>query len=103
MYTLAVCAEMVFRDLPIQERARRIHDAGFQVEIWDWSRHDPTALERTGAVFSSMTGYLRGSLTDEGGPVVPARTPGNKLPASRFRGVWACRFLLLGHLVGLIG
>ena len=34
MYTLAVCAEMVYRDLPIEERARRIHEAGFQVEIW---------------------------------------------------------------------
>ncbi|MFE5158378.1 TIM barrel protein [Streptomyces sp. NPDC056697] len=74
MYTLAVCAEMVFRDLPVQERARRIHDAGFQVEIWDWSRHDPTALERTGAVFSSMTGYLRGSLTDEDGAAELLRT-----------------------------
>jgi hydroxypyruvate isomerase len=30
MYTLAVCAEMVFRDLPIEERARRTHEAGFQ-------------------------------------------------------------------------
>ncbi|MFE2443930.1 hydroxypyruvate isomerase, partial [Streptomyces sp. NPDC059426] len=74
MYTLAVCAEMVFRDLPVQERARRIHDAGFQVEIWDWSRHDLTALERTGAVFSSMTGHLRGSLTDEDGAAELLRT-----------------------------
>ncbi|NIY63126.1 hypothetical protein SMALB_1054 [Streptomyces malaysiensis] len=74
MYTLAVCAEMVFRDLPVHERARRIHDAGFQVEIWDWSRHDLTALERTGAVFSSMTGYLRGGLTDEDGAAELLRT-----------------------------
>lgn len=74
MYTLAVCAEMVFRDLPVHERARRIHDAGFQVEIWDWSRHDLAALERTGAVFSSMTGYLRGGLTDEDGAAELLRT-----------------------------
>ncbi|MGP3961110.1 TIM barrel protein [Nonomuraea sp. 3N208] len=74
MYALAVCAEMVFPDLPIHERARRIHDAGFQVEIWDWSRHDLTALERTRAVFSSMTGYLRGSLTDEDGAAELLRT-----------------------------
>jgi hydroxypyruvate isomerase len=66
MHTLAVCAEMVFRDLPIEERARRIHDAGFQVEIWDWRRHDLAALERAGVVFSSMTGHLRGTLTDDG-------------------------------------
>lgn len=78
MYTLAVCAEMVFTDVSIQERARRIHDAGFQVEIWDWSRHDLAALARTGAVFSSMTGYLRGSLTDEegGGAVAHRRGVG---------------------------
>ena len=31
MFTLAVCAEMVFRDLPIDERARRLRDEGFQV------------------------------------------------------------------------
>ncbi|MDX3568512.1 hypothetical protein [Streptomyces sp. ID05-47C] len=47
MYTLAVCAEMVYRDLPIEERARRIHEAGFQVEIWDWTRHDLSALAQT--------------------------------------------------------
>ena len=33
-------AEMVFLDLPIAERVRRIHDAGFAVEIWDWTKHD---------------------------------------------------------------
>lgn len=74
MSTLAVCAEMVFRDLPIEQRARRIHDAGFEVEIWDWTRHDLAALERSGAVFSSMTGYIRGSLTDEDGAAELLRT-----------------------------
>ncbi|MEV7063223.1 TIM barrel protein [Streptomyces collinus] len=67
MYTLAVCAEMVFRDLPIEERAGRIHEAGFQVEIWDWTRHDLDALAKTPAEFSSMTGYIRGTLTDPDG------------------------------------
>ncbi|MFI6574162.1 TIM barrel protein [Nocardiopsis sp. NPDC050513] len=74
MYTLAVCAEMVFLDQPIEERARRIHDLGFQVEIWDWTRHDLAALERTGAAFSSMTGYVRGSLTDPDGAAELVRT-----------------------------
>jgi hydroxypyruvate isomerase len=74
MYTLAACAEMLFLELPIQERARRIHDLGFGVEIWDWTRHDLAALERSGAVFSSMTGYLRGSLTDEDGAAELIRT-----------------------------
>ena len=39
---LAVCAEMVFLDLPIIERVRRIADLGFQVEIWDWTTKTST-------------------------------------------------------------
>jgi hydroxypyruvate isomerase len=65
---------MVFLDLPMDERARRVHDAGFQVEIWDWTRHDLDALARTPAEFSSMTGYIRGSLTDEEGAAELLRT-----------------------------
>jgi hydroxypyruvate isomerase len=57
---LAVCAEMVFLDLPITERVQRIAEAGFDAEIWDWTRHDVEALAATGAMFSSMTGYIRG-------------------------------------------
>lgn len=62
-YRLAACAEMLFVDLPIAERVRRIHERGFLVEIWDWSTKDLAALAATGAEFSSMTGYLRGDLT----------------------------------------
>jgi hydroxypyruvate isomerase len=65
--TLAVCAEMVFLDLPIGERVRRIADLGFQVEIWDWTTKDLDALAGSGAVFSSMTGYVTGTLTDDQG------------------------------------
>lgn len=46
---LAVCAEMVFLDLPVTERVRRIAEAGFDAEIWDWTRHDIDALTATGA------------------------------------------------------
>lgn len=66
-FDLAVCAEMVFLDLPIAERVQRIAEAGFLVEIWDHTRHDVAALERTGARFSSMTGYVSGSLIDPEG------------------------------------
>lgn len=62
-FTLAVCAEMVFTDLPLLERVERIHDRGFQVEIWNWTTKDIDALKATGATFSSMTGYVSGSLT----------------------------------------
>jgi hydroxypyruvate isomerase len=37
-FTLAACAEMIFTELPITERVRRIDDLGFQVEIWDWTK-----------------------------------------------------------------
>src|SRR2546421_4124977 len=74
MFTLAVCAEMVFRDLPIDERARRLRDEGFQIEVWDWTRHDLDALVRTAAEFSSMTGYVRGNLTDPDGAAELLRT-----------------------------
>jgi hydroxypyruvate isomerase len=66
-FRLAVSAEMVFLDLPITERVRRIADLGFEVEIWDWTTKDIDALTRTGARFSSMTGYVRGTLADPDG------------------------------------
>jgi hydroxypyruvate isomerase len=63
-FTLAVCAEMVFRELPIVDRVRRIDEMGFAVEIWSWHDKDLQALADTGARFSSMTGYLHGDLID---------------------------------------
>lgn len=69
-FTLAVSSEMVFLDLPVVERVRRISDLGFEVEIWDWTRQDIEALASLrdeGVVFSSMTGYVRGTLTDPEG------------------------------------
>src|SRR5215212_235551 len=64
-FDLAVCAEMVFVDLPFAERVRRIDDLGFAVEIWEWQDKDIDALVATGASFSSMTGYSGGSLIEE--------------------------------------
>ena len=66
-FTLAACAEMIFTELPITERVRRIDDLGFQVEIWSWTRHDIDSLRSTGATFSSMTGYVTGDLIDPDG------------------------------------
>jgi hydroxypyruvate isomerase len=66
-FRLAACAEMVFLDLPFEERVRRIADLGFEVEIWDWTAKDTAALAKTGATFSSMTGYVQGTLADADG------------------------------------
>ena len=71
---LAASAEMVFVDLPFEERVRRIDGLGFEVEIWDWTAKDVDALVKTGATFSSMTGYVTGTLADPAGAEELLRT-----------------------------
>ncbi|MCO1659457.1 TIM barrel protein [Pseudonocardia humida] len=71
---LAVCAEMVYLDLPFAQRVRRIAERGFLVEIWDWTSKDVEELVATGARFSSMTGYVTGTLADEDGAAELLRT-----------------------------
>lgn len=66
-FTLAACAEMLWRDRPIEWRCSRLRDMGFQVGLWNWPDHDLSKLEKTGATFSIMNGYLRGRLTDDEG------------------------------------
>ncbi|MCD4851451.1 TIM barrel protein [Arthrobacter sp. AK01] len=66
-FRLAVCAEMLYGELPLTERVKRIHGQGFEVELWDTRGRDVAALAATGARFSSMSGYFGGSLTDPGG------------------------------------
>ena len=73
-FRLAVSAEMVFLDLPFIERVRRIGALGFEVEIWDWTAKDIDALTATGVTFSSMTGYITGSLADSDGAKELLRT-----------------------------
>jgi hydroxypyruvate isomerase len=63
-FPLAVSAEMVFLDLPFEERVRRISDLGFTVEIWSWQDKDIKALADSGATFSSMTGYVHGNIVE---------------------------------------
>ena len=63
-FRLAVCAEMVYGNLPLIDRVHRIHGQGFEVELWDTRERDISALAATGARFSSMSGYFGGSLTD---------------------------------------
>ncbi|MCD2188977.1 TIM barrel protein [Actinomycetospora soli] len=66
-FELAACAEMLYLDRPFADRVRRLHERGFAVEIWNWATKDVDDLTATGARFSSMTGYLTGSLTDPDG------------------------------------
>jgi hydroxypyruvate isomerase len=66
-FQLAVCAEMLWRDRPISWRASRLKEMGFGVGLWNWPAWDVAALERTGATFTIMNGYLQGRLTDADG------------------------------------
>lgn len=86
-FTLAVSSEMVFLDLPPVERVRRIHALGFQVEIWDWTKHDLAALAATGATFSSMTGYTTGRLADDAGADELLRTAALSVPVAKDLGI----------------
>jgi hydroxypyruvate isomerase len=85
--TLAACAEMIFTELPMTERVRRIDDLGFQVEIWDWTRHDIDSLASTGATFSSMTGYVTGDLIDAAGADELLETAKQSIPVAARLGV----------------
>jgi hydroxypyruvate isomerase len=73
-FTLAVCSEMAFTELPLLERIKRIDDLGFAAEIWGWTDKDPAALAGTGARFTSMTGYVEGDLITPDGADALLRT-----------------------------
>ena len=85
-FTLAVCAEMVFTDLPFLERVEIIRDLGFAVELWDWTQKDLDGLAATGARVTSMTGYVEGDLIDPAGADALVRTARQSIQASRTLG-----------------
>lgn len=66
-FQLAACAEMLWRDKPMHWRAARLREMGFGVGLWNWPAWDLDALEKTGATFTIMNGYLEGRLADAEG------------------------------------
>ena len=66
-FTLAACAEMLWPGKPMAWRLGRLTELGFQAGLWNWQAHDLAMLEKSGAVFSSMTGYVSGRLADDEG------------------------------------
>src|SRR6202000_370382 len=46
-FTLAACAEMLWRDKPIEWRCARLKELGFQVGLWNWPDHDLAKLEKS--------------------------------------------------------
>lgn len=73
-FQLAACAEMLWRDQPMAWRVKRLTELGFQVGLWNWPDHDIAQLEKSGATFSIMNGYLRGRLSDDEGAAELLRT-----------------------------
>ncbi|SHE60004.1 hydroxypyruvate isomerase [Loktanella atrilutea] len=66
-FRFAACAEMLWRDRPIDWRAARLKEMGFGVGLWNWPDHDLAKLEAVGADYTIMNGYLRGRLADDEG------------------------------------
>jgi hydroxypyruvate isomerase len=82
-FTLAACAEMLWRDKPMEWRLRRLTELGYQAGIWSWQAHDLGMLEKSGAVFSSMTGYIRGRLADDEGAEELLATAGKSIEVGK--------------------
>src|SRR5215212_9506075 len=85
-FLLAACAEMLYPDLPFVDRVRTLDDQGFAVEIWDWTTKHLPGLAATGARFTSMTGYVEGSLTDSEGVAALLASAERSVVASRTLG-----------------
>ncbi|NOD36789.1 MULTISPECIES: TIM barrel protein [unclassified Ruegeria] len=66
-FQLAACAEMLWPDKPMDWRAARLTEMGFGVGLWNWPDWDLGKLERVGANYTIMNGYLQGRLADQEG------------------------------------
>ncbi|MBO0343992.1 TIM barrel protein [Roseibium sp. CAU 1637] len=66
-FQLAVCAEMLWLDKPIEWRAARLTEQGLGVGLWNFPAHDLGKLEKVGADYTIMNGYLEGRLADADG------------------------------------
>ena len=66
-FALAACAEMLWPDKPFEWRLKHLTEMGLQCGIWNWGNHNLGMLEKSGATFSSMTGYVSGRLADDEG------------------------------------
>jgi hydroxypyruvate isomerase len=86
-FPLAACAEMIWRDRPIEWRASRLKELGFGVGLWNWPDHNLAKLAATGAQFTIMNGYLSGRLTDDEGAAELLRTARETAQAGKRIGV----------------
>ncbi|MFY2823546.1 TIM barrel protein [Ruegeria sp. MALMAid1280] len=66
-FQLAACAEMLWLDKPMHWRVERLTEMGLGVGLWNWPEWDLDKLDRVGANFTIMNGYLEGRLADDHG------------------------------------
>ncbi|MCA1288014.1 TIM barrel protein [Salipiger bermudensis] len=66
-FQLAACAEMLWPERAIDWRAARLTERELGVGLWNWPDHDLAALEKVGANYTIMNGYLEGRLSDPEG------------------------------------
>ena len=97
-FPLAACAEMLWRDKPMDWRCCRLKELGFGVGLWNWPHLDLAKLEATGASFSIMNGFLRGGLTDDDGAAELLATARETAVVGKRLGV--ARLNLLGTALG---
>lgn len=97
-FALSVCAEMIWRDRPVPWRVSRLKEMGLGVGLWNWPSHDIAALEKTGACFSIMNGFLAGSLVDKAGAEDLLRTARETVGIGKRLGV--ARLNVLGTALG---
>ena len=64
---LAVCAEMLWLDKPLEWRISRLTEMGFSIGLWNWPDWDLSNTSRLGATFTTINGYLEGRLADDAG------------------------------------
>ncbi|MBN8181214.1 TIM barrel protein [Roseibium aggregatum] len=86
-FTLAACAEMIWRDKPMEWRVKRLTELGFGVGLWNWPDHDLDALEKSGATFTIMNGYLEGRLADDEGAAMLLRSARETVQVGKRLGV----------------
>jgi len=86
-FQLAACAEMLWNDKPIDWRASRLKELEFGVGLWNWPDHDIAKLEKTGATFTIMNGYLEGRLADNEGADMLLKSAAQTLEVGKRLGV----------------
>ena len=97
-FPLAACAEMLWRDKPMDWRCSRLKELGFGVGLWNWPHLDLARLAATGASFSIMNGFLRGGLTDDAGATALLTTA--RVAAQVGKRLGVARLNLLGAALG---